>query len=192
MDDPATRPLFPLPGEGELELRRPSWKSNLHLLYAGDALVGRYDRRTMKEYATAESARGAWTFTKAGGLFSSALAVADAATGAELATYKAGWTGRGGLLRFADGARAYRLQGRGFAQRDWRFTPEGDEETLLVAIRLHGDLGEVKAEARVTAAGVADPDATLLVLLGCHVALRARRQASAAGAGAATSVAATG
>lgn len=171
MEELDLRPIERLedaPGE-DLVLRKPSWRSSLHLLEAGGLLVGRLHRSGRLGRGRVEDAERTWTLARDGRWPSARLALLEGVTGERLGGYRPhGWWRGGGELRMT-GGELFSLTTPGWRRRDWIWTRDGEE---LAAVRLVQSLGETKARARLTPAGRASGMGVLLVLAGCSIGLR--------------------
>lgn len=180
VDDRDPRPIARLEDApaGELVLRKPSWRSGVHLLEADGLLVGRLHRSGRRDRGRIEDAATTWTLARDGSWLSARMALLDGATGERLGTYRRrGWRRGGGDLRMTGGG-LLGLHTPGWRRRDWIWTRDGEE---LATVRLVRGLGETTARARLTPAGRASGMGVLLVLAGSHLGLRDADESASAG-----------
>jgi hypothetical protein len=159
----------------ELALRKPSRRSGLHELRAGDVLVGRLDIRSLTNAAKAEAADGSWRFDRPRGLAQKRVRVLSEDGSTELATFLREGMGRRGAIEL-DGHR-YELRAQGWWKPRWVWT-EG--QTELAELTTRHTFKDERGRVALTLAGQASPHATLLALLGAHLALLSAREQSAA------------
>ena len=172
----------------ELVLRKPSWKSGEHELLAGEELVGRLDVSSWSGGSVAEAADGRWKIDRPRGFTQRRIRVLDPETEDEVAEVRRDGWGRRAEVEL--GGHRYELRARGFWKPTWTWTEEGAE---LATLTTRDTLREEKGRIDVGGALRASPHASLLVLLGAHLALLAGREAAgAAAAGAAAGGAAAG
>lgn len=164
-DATSAPPLVPLDAtSGELEIRKESWRKNVHELVAQEGPVARIDYATWSGRARAESAGGTWGFSRVKGFRSASIEITEGDGGAEVGRMaKKVWT-RGGSLKL--GGRTYELHAKGWLQTSWRWEQDGEP---VVEVDLPGSFGKRKGAARVSDAGRSDPWAVVLLLLVLHV-----------------------
>ena len=174
------RPLARLDGVAgtPLVVRKPSWRSGVHLLEADGALVGRLERSGWRDRARAEAAAGTWTFVREGGWTGNRLAVLEAVTGRRVGGFRLrGWTQSRGRLEL-DGGGVVELRASGFSQNAWRWSARGEE---LGTLKVSSGVGAVKARGALARTGGDAVLETIALLLCVHAALRQLEQAVAAG-----------
>lgn len=164
----------------ELALRKPSWRSGLHELVAGDAVVGQLDVSSWSGGSLAEAADGRWKIDRARGFTQRRIRVLDAATEDEVAAVRRDAWGRHAEVEL--GGHRYELRAHGVWKPRWAWTEEGTE---LATLSTRDTLREEKGRIRLSDGLRASPHASLLVLLGVHLALLSGREDAAASSAAA-------
>jgi hypothetical protein len=167
-------------------LRKPSWRSGLHELVAGDAVVGQLDVSSWSGGSLAEAADERWKIDRPRGFTQRRIRVLDASTEDEVAEVRRdGW---GRRAEVGLGEHRYELRARAWWKPHWAWTEDGAE---LVTLSTRDTLREEMGRIRLSDALRASPHASLLVLLGAHLALLAGREAAGAAAAGATAGGAT-
>lgn len=108
-----------------LTLHKPSWKSGVHELRAGDETVGTLDVSLWSGGSVATVADHSWRFERPRGFLRRSVRVlAGIDDGLELGRYAgSGLGGRGGVLEL--GERDYALHARGFFKPRWSWSAGG-------------------------------------------------------------------
>ena len=150
----------------ELVLRKPSWRSGLHELAAGDAVVGQLDVSSWSGGSLAEAADGRWKIDRPRGFTQRRVRVLHAEGEEELAVVRRDAWGRGAEVEL--GGHRYELRAHGVWKPRWAWTEEGTE---LATLSTRDTLREEKGRIRLSDGLRASPHASLLVLLGVHLAL---------------------
>jgi hypothetical protein len=171
----------------QIVLRKPSWRSGLHDLVAGETLVGRLDVSSWSGGSDAEAADGHWRFERPRGLTARTVRVLSVPDAHELAVVRRAKGGRQAELEL-DGHR-YELRAHGWWKPRWTWTEGGDELGMITARdTFRGERGRVE----LTELGLASPHASLLALLGAHLAFLSNREGNAAAAAGATAATTAG
>jgi hypothetical protein len=172
-------------GTSDLALVKPSWRTGLYELVSGSETVARLDVSAWTGGSVGQAADGLWRFDRTRGFTQRRVQVflgqADDKAAVALATFRRNGWWRGGAVDV--GGHSYRLVARGWWRSDWTWF-DGDVELLALSTR--GTLGREKGRVRFSADGVRSPHASLLALLGVHIALLTARETSAAAGGAAS------
>ena len=173
----APEKLVPLRDAGnELALRKRSWRSGVHELRAGEALVGLLDVKAWSGAASARSAEAAWRLDRPRGFSQRRIRALSEDGASEVATFVREGMGRRGAMEL-DGSR-YELRAHGWWRPRWAWTLDGVE---LASLTTRHTFRDERGRVTLTPEGQRSPHAGLLALLGAHLALlSAREQAAAA------------
>jgi len=145
-------------------------RTRIHELKRNNEVLGTVDRPSIWSSAyVAESRYGRWRF-RPGGWFGTGAEIVDAASGQQLATFKASW-GRGGNLAFADGA-TYQIGCRGWWRPVWSVSTDSGQPVLSLHAR-------EKAVDLPAAGSVPENRLVLLALFTLYGLLRAEEEAAA-------------
>jgi hypothetical protein len=155
-------------------LRKPSRRSGVHELRAGEVLVGRLDVSSWRDGSVAEAAGASWRLDRPRGLSQRTVRVLDVDGTGEVATFlRDGWGRRGAM--HLDGV-AYDLRAEGWWKPTWTWTSDG---VTLASLTTRHTFRDERGRVTVTEPGRGSPHIDLLALLGAHLALLSARQAAA-------------
>jgi hypothetical protein len=155
-------------------LRKPSRRSGIHELRAGEVLVGRLDVKTWTGGSVAETAGASWRFDRPRGLSQRTVRVLSADGAGELTTFvRDGW-GRRGAMEI-DGV-AYELRAAGWWKPTWTWTSGG---VALASLTTRHTFRDERGRVSVAEPGRDAQHIDLLALLGVHLALLSAREAAA-------------
>jgi hypothetical protein len=143
-------------------------------LRSGDAVAATLAfEKASGSLATARTARGAWTFKRAGFL-QPRVTVREAGGELDLAVFVPTWTGSG-EVEFRSGTRVH-WRSYGFWSREWAFVRGADER--LVTFRPEEEAPKLDAVVEVSSAARAMPETDVLLCLGIYLRALAVQEAS--------------
>ncbi len=155
----------------ELALRKPSRRSGLHELRAGDVLVGRLDLKAWSSAARAQTAESTWRFDRPRGFTQRRIRVLSGDGATEVSVFERDAMGRRGAVEL-DGAR-HELRAHGWWKPRWVWTRDGVE---LAELTTRHTFRDERGRVTLTPAGQGSPHAGLLALLGAHLSLLSTRE----------------